>query len=58
MGKTVDFKKLVNDMREAQKRYFKSRMWKDLDNAKKAEKAVDDFLAKYNNPEPPKTLFD
>lgn len=54
----IDFKKLVNDMREAQKRYFKSRMWKDLNDAKKAEKAVDDFLAKYYHPQPEKTLFD
>lgn len=54
----IDFKKLVHDMRDAQKRYFKSRMWKDLDNAKKAEKAVDDFLAKYYRQEPEKTLFD
>lgn len=54
----IDFKKLVNDMREAQKCYFKSRQWKDLEKAKAAEKAVDDFLAKYYRKESEKTLFD
>lgn len=58
MDRAVDFKKLVNEMREAQKRYFKTRDRKDLQKAKRLEKEVDDFLLKYFQKTQSKTLFD
>lgn len=58
MDRAVDFKKLVNEMREAQKRYFKTRDRKDLQKAKKLEKEVDDFLLRYLQKTQGKTLFD
>lgn len=45
-------------MREAQKRYFKTRDRKDLQKAKKLEKEVDDFLLRYLQKTQGKTLFD
>lgn len=59
MDRSVDFKKLVADMRSAQKQYFKTRDRKDLQKAKEREKEVDEFLAKYFQRESQnKTLFD
>lgn len=47
MSKNIDFKKLVSDMRKAQKLYFKSRDRRDLQKAKEVEKEVDEFLNRY-----------
>lgn len=59
MDRTVDFKKLVNEMRKVQKQYFKSRDRKDLQKAKELEKEVDDFLLNhYREQTSVKTLFD
>lgn len=55
MSKNIDFKKLVSDMRKAQKLYFKSRDRR----AKEAEKEVDEFLNRYFREENQvKGLFD
>jgi pyrroloquinoline quinone (PQQ) biosynthesis protein C len=43
------FKLLVADMRHAQKEYFRTRSSSALDHAKRAEKAVDDALAKLDD---------
>lgn len=59
MSKNIDFKKLVSDMRKAQKLYFKSRDRRDLQKAKEAEKEVDEFLNRYFREENQvKGLFD
>nr|DAR79140.1 MAG TPA: hypothetical protein [Caudoviricetes sp.] len=59
MDRTVDFKKLVYEMRKAQKQYFKSRDRKDLQKAKEREKEVDDFLKRhYQEQAGTRTLFD
>lgn len=59
MSRNIDFKKMVSDMRKAQKQYFKSRDRRDLQKAKEAEKEVDDFLEKYRREQAEvKTLFD
>lgn len=59
MSKNIDFKKLVSDMRKAQKLYFKSRDRRDLQKAKEVEKEVDEFLNRYFREENQvKGLFD
>lgn len=47
--KAIDFVSLVNEMREAQKKYFRTRTPWDLDKSKDIEKKVDDILYRYNN---------
>ena len=41
---TPDFRELVKRMREAQKRYFRTRSASSLDEAKACEKLVDEAL--------------
>ncbi len=42
---TGEFANMVSDMREAQKRYFKTKLKYDLKLCKELEKKVDDALA-------------
>lgn len=44
VGKVVIFEDKVKEMREAQKRYFKSRSRSDLLKSKELEKEVDNWL--------------
>jgi hypothetical protein len=41
----------VASMREAQRRYFKTRAYKDLDESKRLEKEVDLMIAEYTSPQ-------
>lgn len=47
------FEEAVRHMREAQKRYFKSRAPVDLDIARRAERLVDQRLAERGTATPP-----
>lgn len=59
MDRTVDFKKLVYEMRKAQKQYFKSRDRKDLTESKGTGKRGGDFLKRhYQEQAGTRTLFD
>lgn len=46
--KFAEFVLLVTDMRNAQVRYFKHRTQSNLNEAKHAEKAVDQFINDFN----------
>jgi hypothetical protein len=46
-----EFYPLVVGMRKAQISYFQSRSLQNLDAAKKAERAVDEWIAEYQNPQ-------
>lgn len=45
-----EFVDLVAGLRQAQRKYFKTRSYSDLAEAKKLEKQVDDALEDINNP--------
>lgn len=46
----TEFEKLVQEMRKAQKYYFKTRDKNVLETSKKLERQVDEYLANKNNP--------
>ena len=51
--KEMDYKEfvdLVGELRQAQRKYFNTRSYSDLAEAKKLEKQVDDALEDINNP--------
>ena len=45
-----DLVKLVKEMREAQKEYFRTRDKSMLQRSKELEKAVDKYISEYNQP--------
>lgn len=49
MTDRIDFKKLVAEMRRAQKKYFSTRSSHDLAESKRLEKEVDIFLKRYGD---------
>ena len=51
MMESKEFVKLVADMREAQRNYFKTRDRSWLDKSKALERRVDNQIAAMNNPQ-------
>lgn len=51
-----DLVELVEEMRVAQKEYFRTKLWSTLEKAKAREKKVDEFLLRYRDGQ--KRLFD
>lgn len=52
-----DFIDLVCRMRSAQKQYFRTRSYGDLDESKKLERQVDQALRDFSNPNDQLSLF-
>ena len=52
-----DFADLVCRMRTAQKSYFRTRSYSDLDNSKILERQVDDALREISKPQNQLSLF-
>lgn len=49
--------KLAKETRDAQKAYFKTRAYSDLDRSKQLEKTLDRAIDEYLNPNPQIDLF-
>lgn len=52
-----DFVELVCRLRTAQKRYFRTRRYEDLDNSKILERQVDNTLRELSEPQNQLSLF-
>lgn len=55
--KPKEFINLVCKMRSAQKQYFRTRSYADLDESKKLEREVDQALRDFSNPNDQLSLF-
>lgn len=53
----MEFAELVCKMRTAQKSYFRTRSYADLDNSKILERQVDNALREISNPQNQFSLF-
>lgn len=54
---TKDFIDIVCRMRSAQKQYFRTRTYNDLEESKKLEREVDQALRDFSNPNNQLNLF-